>query len=105
MAYVSAADFKAWVRLQVDDTVDDTDAALALSAAERSINAHCGRHFNQTVATGDSATARVFSARFGDLVWVDDFWTTTDLVVETRSAASGCSGTSWMRVLCASRSG
>jgi hypothetical protein len=89
VAYVSAAEFKEWVRLQVDDTVDDTAAALVLSAAERAVTTHCGRTFDQVVPTANPATARLFAARFGDLVWVDDFWTTSGLIVETRSAASG----------------
>lgn len=89
MAYVSAAEFKEWVRLQVDDTVDDTAAALALSAAERAITMHCGRTFDLVVANAGAATARLYQARFGDLIWVDDLWTSTGLIVETRSAASG----------------
>lgn len=89
MAYVSAAEFKEYVRLQVDDVVDDAAASLALSAAERSINAHCGRQFGQTVGALDAATARLFPARFGDLVYVDDVWSTSGLIVETRSAANG----------------
>ena len=94
MAYVSSSEFKAWLRLASGDTVDDVEVALALSAAERSINTHCGRHFDKTVAAASPATPRLFVADHVDVVEVDDFWTDSGLVVETRTSSDG-SWTTW----------
>jgi hypothetical protein len=64
--------------MQEDSRYDTelTDAALSISSE---INGHCNRQFQKQ--TG--ATARIFVADSAGFVKVDDFWTTTNLVVES----------------------
>lgn len=57
----------------------------ALNTASRSIEKACGRQFNDA----GSATARVYEPCSGYLVEVDDFSTTTGLIVKIDSAADG----------------
>ena len=89
MAWVTDAEFKAWVRLDVDDTLDDANVALAVAAAHRTVEHHCGRTFDTVVGPSASATARLYTPQFRDLVLVDDFWTDTGLVVEARTTGTG----------------
>jgi hypothetical protein len=87
MAWVTDAEFKRWVRLSIDDVLDDADVAVALSAAHRAVEQHCGRTFNTLVGAAAAATARVFAPTLHDVVVVDDFWTTDGLTVETRETS------------------
>jgi hypothetical protein len=82
--YVSVDEFKAWARLDVGDTVDDVEVAAVLLAAERSVDAHCGRQFARLVTGTQTATQRTFTPRTNTLLDVHDFWTDSGLVVESR---------------------
>lgn len=75
--YVDSSTFKA--HAEINDTDDDTEIAAVLSAVSRAIERYCGRQFNDA----GSATARVFDALTACSVYVDDFSTTTGLVVKT----------------------
>lgn len=61
------------------------------AAASRQIERYCGRQFNTTT----SATARVYRTNRCDLVRVDDFHTTTGLVVKSDTADDGTYDTTW----------
>jgi hypothetical protein len=81
--YASMAEFKAYIGLT--DTVDDAKLQDALVSASRGIEHFCGRAFWPSL----TATARVFQPRSSWLAVVDDFWTTTGLIVKLDSSDSG----------------
>ncbi|HZN76025.1 MAG TPA: hypothetical protein VFC00_30710 [Micromonosporaceae bacterium] len=75
------------LKLRVGGVADAAqDAALnnALAVATTGINGVCGRQFNKTTV----ASARVYYPRNQCLAVVDDFHTTTDLVIATDSGSS-----------------
>lgn len=76
--YIELVDMKAYLGMQEDARYDDqlTDAALSISSE---INGYCNRQFQKQ----DSATARIFIADATGFVKIDDFWTTTGLVIES----------------------
>lgn len=88
-SYATAAELK--TRLDIDDTDDDTRLGEALSTASREIEAWCGRQFNKTT----TASARVYAPRTDGLLFVDDFHTTTDLVIGTDNGDDGTYETTW----------
>lgn len=69
------------------------DAALtnALASASRSIEQYCRRQFNKTT----TASARVFNPTSYRLTLVDDFHTTTDLVIATDGGGDGTYEATW----------
>jgi hypothetical protein len=81
--YATLSEFKSYIGLT--DTVDDAKLQDALVSASRSIEHFCRRAFWPTL----TATARVFSPRAGWLAVVDDFWTSTGLIVKIDSSDSG----------------
>lgn len=85
--YASMTELKAYVGIA--DTADDPKLQDALVSASRGIEHFCRRAFWPTL----TATARVFHPRFPRLAVVDDFWTTTGLIVKTDTSDSGTFGT------------
>ena len=83
------AEFKSAARLI--DTVDDVMLEPVIEAASRMIEAHCGRRFY----ADSTATARVFAPLHNGLAIVDDFHTTTDLVVKTDPNLTGTYSETW----------
>lgn len=81
--YATLSDLK----LRVGATVATNDPRLAdaLTVASRAVDKACGRSF----APDSVATARVYEPCSTTMVDVDDFWTTTDLVIKTDTAADG----------------
>lgn len=80
--YASTAELRAYLRIPVADTADDTSIALAATAASRAIDHHCNRQFGQVT----TAEARVYTARYDRrrcrwIIDVDDISTTDDLSV------------------------
>jgi hypothetical protein len=77
--------------LDIDRT--DFDARLddALITASRTIERYCGRQFNDA----GSASARVFNPTRRKLSFVDDFHTTTGLVVKTDDNDDGVFEETW----------
>lgn len=75
--YATLSELKAY--LGITDTAEDPQLQDSLITASRSIEHICGRRFwpDQT------ASARLFSPRDRDVVNVDDFWTSTGLIVAT----------------------
>ncbi|MGH3493354.1 MAG: hypothetical protein ACRDQ1_08980, partial [Sciscionella sp.] len=74
-----------------DDTTDDVKMTNALTASSRGIERTCGRVFNDA----GSASARVYYRDTRCLVRVDDFSTTTGLIVETDQDDDGTYETTW----------
>jgi hypothetical protein len=66
-------------------TVADTKLERTIETASRKIDTHCGRRFWQDA----TATARAFSAWQTDYVGVDDFWTTTGLIIKLDDSRDG----------------
>lgn len=74
-----------------DRQADQTALTVALSTAERVVDRITRRRF-----TADTvATARVYRPDHGLMAWVDDFHTTTDLVVKTDTSDNATWTTTW----------
>lgn len=82
--YATLADLKTRLGLTSDNT---RDAALtsALASVSRGIERFCGRQFNDA----GTATARVYRPRDQVVVEVDDFSTTTGLIVKVDTTDGG----------------
>jgi hypothetical protein len=89
--YVSLAQLKNYLGIPQDDTNDDEEMTSALASISREIEKCCHRQFNRS----DVATSRVFYPNRCDLVKVDDFWTTTDLVIAIDQDGDGVYETTW----------
>lgn len=85
--YVTLAELKDYLfgSEHVANTGNDMALTSALESATSEIERHCNRQFN----AASSATARVYAPDTAHLVHVDDFHTTTDLVVEVDSSGDG----------------
>lgn len=88
-SYATLAELK--TRLDINDTNDDTRLTEALSAASRGVEKFCGRQFNKVAV----ASSRVYYAQTRCWTNVDDFHTTTDLVVKTDEGNDGTYETTW----------
>lgn len=88
-SYATLTELK--TRLDIADTTDDDRLTASLAAASREIEAYCGRQFNDAGA----ASARVFRPAGCTLALVDDFNTTTGLVVATDEGDDGTYETTW----------
>lgn len=87
--YVTVAELKAYVG--IGDAIADTQLTDALDSVSEEIESHCGRQFNDA----GSATSRLFHREDTTLVYVDDFHTTTGLVIETDDDGDGVFETTW----------
>ena len=74
-AYASATTIKSYMR--ITDTTEDALITTAAGVASRTIEKICGRQFNKAT----SATARVFAPQYQNLAVIDDFHTTSGLIV------------------------
>lgn len=77
--------------LKIEDTADDDELNDALNNASRNIEKFCGRQFNDA----GSASARVYYPESWRVAAVDDFSTTTGLVVKTDEGDDGTFETTW----------
>lgn len=87
--YATVAEIKA--RMGITNSDSDDRLEEALNAASRRVEQHCDRQFNNT----DTASARVYYPATNGVVWVDDFHTTTGLLVKTDSGNDGTYETTW----------
>lgn len=87
--YATLADLKS--RLGISDTNDDTKLTDALNTASKWIEKHCRRQFNDAGA----ASARLFHSTGRCEAFVDDFNTTTGLIVQTDADDDGTFETTW----------
>lgn len=82
-AYITLADLKKYVRIDVADTTDDADLTVAIEAASRAIDKHTNRQFGKTDAVEERFyTARPDLKRGKWVIAVDDFQTVSGLVVK-----------------------
>ena len=87
--YTTTSLVKASLGIPSGTTSEDAYIEDAIDAAEDEINNFCDRTF---VADG-SATARVYQPSTNVLVYTDDFYTTTSLVVKRDDSNDGTYGT------------
>jgi predicted O-methyltransferase YrrM len=83
--------FKAYIK-ETASGGDNVRSTQAITAATQAINAHCRRTFSND----DAASARVFPVATRWLAYVDDFHTTTGLVVKTDDLDDGTFSTTWV---------
>jgi hypothetical protein len=82
---------------ELADYVGDRTSTLeqirgwAVTAASRAIDDHCGRNFSND----DAASARVFPVLSAALAYVDDFHTTSGLVIKTDTDDDATFATTW----------
>ncbi|MFC0628545.1 phage gp6-like head-tail connector protein [Kribbella deserti] len=66
----------------INDTVDDAQIALAITAASRAVDRHCNRQFGLVAAPEERTYTAYWSSDLRKyVVYVDDFMTTTGLVI------------------------
>lgn len=87
--YATTAELKA--RLSVGDSTDDTRLGEALDTASRAVERYCRRQFNLE----SSASARSYYPTSCELVMVDDFYTSTGLIVATDEGDDGTFEVTW----------
>lgn len=91
MAILTDANLK--THLSIAGTQHDAVVSAAVNAANQAVVQWCGRDFDK-VADG-AETARVFRPNTGCYAAVDDFWSTTNLVVKTDDGDDGTYETTW----------
>lgn len=87
--YCTAAELK--TRLRVTDANDDTLIQAAVETASRQVERYCRRQFNDAGVT----SSRVYYATSRTLAMVDDFHTTTGLVIATDTTYDGTYANIW----------
>jgi hypothetical protein len=70
---------------------NDVVLEVAINTSSRAIDQHCGRRFTKDT----SATARTYPADDPYCIEVDDFWTTSGLIVRTDEDNDGTFETTW----------
>jgi len=79
--YVTSNELKAYLR--ITDTDDDAQIGLAIAAASRAVDTHCGRQFGSVTPIEERFyTARWDRRRRRWLAEIDDIMTTVSLTVE-----------------------
>lgn len=91
MAIITDANLK--THLGNIGTQHDSVVTFAVNAANQAIVQYCGRDFDKVALA--SETARVFRPRTDVRAVVDDFWSTTNLVVKTDDDDDGTYETTW----------
>ena len=91
MAIITNTNLKNW--LGISDSTDDTTITFAVNAANSAVVEYCGRTFDKT--TSGSETARVYRPEHSRVVYTDDFWQTTNLVVKADDTDDGTFPTTW----------
>ena len=84
-------DVKEALGIPIPDSVDDVRIELACSAATQMIQQYCQRQFT----TDDTATARVFVPENQYLVFTEDFYSTSGLIVQTDPGLDGSFSQTW----------
>lgn len=90
-SYATSDQLKVYIGQATADSTDNSRITDALNSASRSIEKFCHRQFN----TAGSASARVYYPDGYCLTAVDDFSTTTGLVVKTDEDGDGTYETTW----------
>ena len=88
-SYIDAAALAAY--LGIGDSYDSLLLNSACDTATEAVNQHCQRQFQKVTV----ATARVYRARDCSTLEVDDFYSTTGLVIATDGGDTGTYSTTW----------
>lgn len=91
MAIITNTNLKDW--LGISDNADDATITFAVDAANMAVVEYCGRTFDKT--TSGSETARVYRPETSRVVYTDDFWQTTNLVVKADDTDDATFATTW----------
>jgi hypothetical protein len=84
--YISLEEMRTYLKVKDGDTTHDVDIETAVKSASHDINSFCRRQFNKT----EVASARIYEPVMPiDWVTVDDFYTTTGLIVEIGNERTG----------------
>jgi hypothetical protein len=83
--YVELDRLKDYLKIKPEKIEQDENLTEAIASASGEIEKHCNRQFNKA----DTATPRIYEPEDRCTVYVDDFWTTTDLVVEVDTNGDG----------------
>lgn len=83
--YITADGLRDYLTVTKERPTESAELASAADSISREIERHCGRQFNRAGATA----ARVYTPDFATWTYVDDFHTTTGLVVEVDRAGDG----------------
>lgn len=83
--YVLLDELKAYLKIKPEKVEQDDNIEDAISSASGEIEKHCNRQFQQA----DTASARVYAPASPTRCPVDDFWSTSGLVVEVDSNGDG----------------
>lgn len=77
-AYITADELRDYLQIQAGVTEFDTRLADSAASASREVEQYCGRQFNKAAV----ASSRIFEIERRRKVAVDDFHTTSGLVIE-----------------------
>ena len=83
--YITSNNFKTLNNIPTSDTQDDVAINSAISSASRAIDAYCGRRFY----SDSGVSSHDYKADNKDWLYVDDFSTTTGLVVKFDTGDNG----------------
>lgn len=83
--YVELARLKDYLKIKPEKIEQDDNLKDAISSSSGEIEKHCNRQFQRT----ETATARVFEPASRTRCPVDDFWSTSGLVVEVDTNGDG----------------
>lgn len=83
--YVELERLKDYLKIKPEKIEQDENLTDAINSASGEIEKHCNRQFNRT----ETATARVYEPDDDYTVSVDDFWSTTGLIVEVDTDGDG----------------
>ena len=83
--YVELERLKDYLKIKSDKIEQDDNLRDAILSASAEIEKHCNRQFQRT----ETASARLYQPTDRCEVKVDDFWSTTGLIVEIDTAADG----------------
>lgn len=90
-SYATLDELKNRLRIGLSDTTDDSALTSALAVASRAIDKACNRQFNDAGAV----SARVFRTNNWYRAEVDDFSTTTGLIIKSDEADDGQFEVTW----------
>lgn len=90
-SYAQLAELRSRAGIDAADTSHDTELTEKLAGASREVERFCHRQFNDA---GEVST-RVYRPETSCLVEVDDFHTTTGLIVATDEGDTGAYSTTW----------
>ena len=93
MAIITPTNLKEWLGVSSTDAVDDTNIATAVAAANDAVVQYCGRNFDKVEVTG--VTPRRFRPRSPYTCDVDDFWTTSGLIIKGDPGLDGVFEQTW----------